>query len=52
MIGEQLAVICDRLRITLRRFTPCSSGHITADKRQIDDFSKLPLATAFIRETL
>jgi len=26
--------------------------HITADKREIRDFPKLPLATSFIRKTL
>jgi len=26
--------------------------HITADKREIKDFPKLPSATSFIRETL
>ena len=26
--------------------------HITADKREIQDFPKLPLATSFIRKTL
>jgi len=31
---------------------PCSSGHITADKREIKDFPKLPSATSFIRKTL
>gem|GEM_PF-6031448 len=31
---------------------PCPSGHITADKREIKDFPKLPLATSFIRKTL
>jgi len=37
---------------TLRRFAPCPSGHITADKRKIKDFPKLPSATSFIRKTL
>jgi len=31
---------------------PCPSGHITADKREIKDFPKLPSATYFIRKTL
>jgi len=31
---------------------PCPSGHITADKREIKDFPKLPSATSFIRRTL
>ena len=31
---------------------PCPSGHITADKREIKDFPKLPSATSFIRKTL
>jgi len=31
---------------------PCPLGHITADKREIKDFPKLPLATSFIRKTL
>jgi len=31
---------------------PCPSGHITADKRKIRDFPKLPAATSFIRKTL
>jgi hypothetical protein len=31
---------------------PCPSGHITADKRGIKDFSQIPLATSFIRKTL
>ncbi len=31
---------------------PCPSGHITADKREIEDFPKLPSATSFIRRTL
>ena len=30
---------------------PCPSGYITADKRKIRDFPKLPLATSFIRGT-
>jgi len=30
----------------------CPSGHITADKREIKDFPKLPSATSFIRQTL
>jgi hypothetical protein len=29
---------------------PCPSGYITADKREIKDFPKLPLATSFIRK--
>jgi len=28
------------------------SGHLTADKREIRDFPKLPLATSFIRKPL
>jgi len=28
------------------------NGRLTADKREIKDFPKLPLATSFIRETL
>ena len=33
---------------------PClaSLGHLTADKREIKDFPKLPSATSFIRKTL
>jgi len=31
---------------------PCPSGHITADKREIIDFSKLPSATSHIHKTL
>jgi hypothetical protein len=31
---------------------PCLSGHITADKREIKDFPKLPSATSFIRKPL
>jgi hypothetical protein len=31
---------------------PCPSGHITADKREIKDFPKLPSVTSFIRRTL
>jgi len=31
---------------------PCSSGHITADKRLRYTSLKLPLATSFIRKTL
>ncbi len=31
---------------------PCPLGHITADKREIKDFPKLPSATSFIRKTL
>jgi len=31
---------------------PCPSGHITADKREIFDFPKLPSATSHIRKTL
>jgi len=31
---------------------PCPMGHITADKREIKDFPKLPSATSFIRKTL
>ena len=30
----------------------CPSGHITADKREIKDFPKLPTATPFICDTL
>ncbi len=30
----------------------CVIGHITADKREIKDFPKLPSATSFIRKTL
>ena len=29
----------------------CPSGHITADKREIKDFPKLPSATSFTRKT-
>jgi len=31
---------------------PCPSGHITADKGEIKDFTKLPSATSFIRLTI
>jgi len=31
---------------------PSPSGHITANKREIEDFSKLPSATSFIHKTL
>jgi hypothetical protein len=31
---------------------PYPSGHITADKRKIKDFPKLPSVISFIRETL
>ncbi len=31
---------------------PCPSGHITADKKEIRDFPKLPSVTSFIRKTL
>jgi hypothetical protein len=31
---------------------PCPSGHITADKREIKDFPKLPSATPFICKPL
>jgi len=31
---------------------PCPSGHITADKREIKVFPKLPSATSFIRKPL
>ena len=33
---------------------PCLAplGHLTADKREIKDFPKLPSATSFIREAL
>ncbi|MFH1774020.1 MAG: hypothetical protein ABH874_03575 [Methanobacteriota archaeon] len=31
---------------------PYPSGHITADKREIKDFTKLPSATSFIRKPL
>jgi hypothetical protein len=31
---------------------PCPLGHITADKREIKDFPKLPLATSFICKLL
>jgi len=27
---------------------PCPSGHITADKREVKDFPKLPSATSFV----
>jgi hypothetical protein len=41
-------------RATLRHCVHCLAplGHVTADKREIKDFPKLPLATSFIRETL
>ena len=41
-------------RATLRHFVHCLAplGHVTADKGEIKDFPKLPLATSFIRETL
>jgi hypothetical protein len=41
-------------RATLRHFVPClaSLGHLTADKREIKDSPKLPLATSFIRKPL
>jgi hypothetical protein len=38
-----------------KRFAPIvvrPSGRLTADKREIKDFSKLPSATSFIRKTL
>ena len=31
---------------------PCPSGHITADKREIKDFAKLPSVTPFIPQPL
>ncbi len=34
------------------KFEPLRRQRITADKREIKDFPKLPLATSFIRETL
>jgi hypothetical protein len=40
---------------TLRHFVPCLrlySGHLTAGKREIKDFPKLPSATSFIRKSL
>ncbi|RLG30270.1 hypothetical protein DRN97_10780 [Methanosarcinales archaeon] len=42
------------LRPTLRHFVPCLAplGHLTADKREIKDFPKLPAATSFIRRKL
>ncbi len=41
-------------RLTLRHFVFClaSFGHLTADKREIKDFPKLPSATSFISKTL
>jgi hypothetical protein len=42
------------LRPILRHFVFClaSLGHLTADKREIFDFPKLPLTTYFIRKML
>ena len=41
------------LLTTLRRFAPCPYREcITADKRGIKNFPKLPSATSFIRKTL
>ena len=37
---------------TLRRFAPCPSGHITADKRLRFTSPKLPSATSLIRKPL
>ena len=37
---------------SLRSSPSLRSGHITADKREIKDFSKLPSATSFIRKSL
>ena len=37
---------------TLRRFAPCPSGHITADKRLRFTSPKLPSATSLIRKVL
>jgi len=31
---------------------PCPSGHITADKREIKDFPKLPYCNFFYPQTL
>jgi hypothetical protein len=36
----------------LRALPSLRSGHLTADKREIKDFRKLPSATSFIRKTL
>ena len=48
MKSSEGAELCGKLRL------PClaSLGHLTADKREIKDFPKLPSATSFIRETL
>lgn len=37
---------------SLRSLASLSLDHITTDKREIKDYSKLPLATSFIRDTL
>jgi len=41
-----------RVRNSAVASQPCPSGHITADKREIEDFPKLSSATSFIRGTL
>ena len=38
--------------VALRALPSLRSGHLTADKREIKNFPKLPSATSFIRETL
>jgi len=38
--------------VTKKIFYMRADHHITADKRGIEDFSKLPSATSFIRKTL
>jgi len=44
--------ICGGVRNSTFASQPCSLGHITADKMEIKNFPKLPLATSFIRKTL
>jgi hypothetical protein len=43
---------CGGVRNSAVASQSCPSAHITADKRKIKDFPKLPLATSFVRKTL
>jgi len=52
MPNQSLEIHRSLLGSTLRRLCSLRSLRITADKREIKDFPKLPSATSFIRRTL
>ena len=52
MIEQRGSELCGFLSEILASFRFASFGHITADKREIKDFPKLPSETSFIRKTL